>query len=43
MSRLVTQIMALICLALPGWAEDAVENDIPRIAPRPLESAFHAM
>ena len=38
MSRLVTHIMALICLALPGWAAETAPK-----APRPLESAFHAM
>lgn len=38
MSRFVTQIMGLICLALPGWAEESVPQ-----APRPLASALHAM
>ena len=38
MSRLVTQITVLICLALPGWAVDSL-----RQAPRPLASALHAM
>ncbi|MEO3417253.1 lytic transglycosylase domain-containing protein [Roseovarius sp. CAU 1744] len=38
MSRLVTQIMVLLCLSLPGWAAEPG----PR-APRPLESAFHAI
>ena len=38
MSRFVAQIMALICLSLPGWAAEPVPQ-----APRPLASAFHAM
>lgn len=43
MSRLVTQIMVLICLSLPGWAAEPVPQDLSKLAPRPLESAFHAM
>ena len=38
MSRLVTQILVLICLALPGWTAESVPQ-----APRPLASALHAM
>ncbi len=38
MSRFVTYIMALICLALPGGASEHAPQ-----APRPLASAFHAM
>lgn len=38
MSRLVTKIILLICLSCPGWASEAMSQ-----APRPLESAFHAM
>ena len=38
MSRGLTHILVMICLALPGWAAEPV-----RQAPRPLASAFHAM
>lgn len=38
MSRFVAQILALVCLSLPGWAAEPVPE-----APRPLASAFHAM
>ena len=43
MSRFVAQILALMCLSLPGLAAEPVPHRLSELPPRPLESAFHAM